>query len=684
MEFVGGGDLGDYLKNNTFMREDKVKEVSRQVLRGIEYVHGMGISHRDLKPDNILMVTEDPLVVKISDFGLAKMVQSEDTFLRTFCGTMLYLAPEVYPGYTTAVVAGGNSVKRKRNPREEAGREGGRNDKQKRRYNQAVDMWSFGCVIHMLLTGKPPFEGKNADDMLRIILKGYVNTELLETALGSECHEAKDFIRRLLQVNPAMRMHEQEALQHEWLQDDTSLSSMERDEDEEFERTYNEAAKEVEEAESMLVSGELSENGDMAEKWEKVSGDPVWRSKEKTCTPILEDAPPNMSFDRLDNNMSIGREGDSVNDVFRSLGAESHSSDSVMFRRPPDTSTRGSSGVFPEVGYSMYSTAEESMLLPKNGALAQTKEAFPPDFQFASQVTPGSESRGLYSQGRSISDGSLAAAEAMVGNLKVASPSPRGTPSPNTSSNSDRHNGGGVNSFNASSFDSPAVVYSTPRSLMAPQGSVHPTPSSNTENHAPLSQPCNVQQAEAGNFMKPNSPWGRLVPIPGTISGTTISLGRQITTIGRSPTCTNILQDIRISKTHFAIQLADPALAAQPEDNGTWRPEPNMIAWFKIAGTNGCFLNGRKKRKETIGRIYNGDIIHLFKEEKNGQLEFIGYRCELKTGVHLREQMEVSDSEMTVKQKAEIVAHGVSMGISMATTVAVATFAGKNESVDMV
>lgn len=686
MEYVGGGDLSEYLKNNKFMSEDKVKEVSRQVLRGIEYVHGMGISHRDLKPDNILMVTEEPLLVKISDFGLAKMVQSEDTFLRTFCGTMLYLAPEVYPGYATTIVAGANSVKRKRNPREEAGREGGRNDKQKKRYNQAVDMWSFGCVIHMLLTGKPPFEGKNADDMLRIILKGYINTGLLEKTLGRDCYEAKDFIKRLLQVNPAMRMHEQEALQHDWLKTDTPPSSMERDEEEDEESNVPH-----EDIQSMIVSGEIvSEDGEMAEGWQKVSTDPVSKSGEEPHAPNPGDAPPEivseMSFDQLDSKMSIGEEGGSVDDVFRSLDAESHTSGSGMFRRPPDTSIRGSSGVFPGAGYSVYATAEESMPLPQNGVLSQVREPLQfntnTELPFASAAAPRPDSRGLRNKVRSVSEGSLAATEAMVGNLKVASPSPCGTPSPNTS-------GENFNTFNASSFNDPAVVYSTPRSLMAPQAYVPPTPSNqirrseNPENHAPLSQPCNFQQVEVDSFMKPNTPWGRLVPISGTIAGTTISLGKQMITIGRSTTCTHTLQDIRISKTHFAVQLADPTLSAQPDDDGVWCPKSNMIAWFKIAGTNGCFLNGRKKRKGNIGRIYNGDIIQLFKEEKDGQTEFIGYKCEFRTGVHLRQQMEISDEDMSVKQKTDVTAHGMSMGISMATTVAVATFAKKNESVDI-
>lgn len=689
MEFVGGGDLSDYLKIHMFMQEDKVKEVSRQVLRGIEYVHGMGISHRDLKPDNILVVTEDPLVVKISDFGLAKMVQSEDTFLRTFCGTMLYLAPEVYPGYTAAIVANKNSVKRKRNPREEAGREGGRNDKQKRRYNQAVDMWSLGCVIHMLLTGKTPFEGKNADDMLRIISKGYTNTGLLEKALGRECNEAKDFLKRLLQVNPAMRMHEQDALQHEWLKVDTPPSSMEQDEDEDLnDLSYVEAG-------SMLASNKpVSEDGEMAEEWQKVSVDPVWKSSKETCTQkpenVLPEAIGEISFDQLDSNMSTGEDIGSANDVFRSLDAESHASGSAMFRRPPDTSIQGSSSVFPEGGYSVYSNAEESIPLPANGVLVQAKEQSQFDshaeFQFASPAAPGSEYRG---KGLNISEGSLAVAEAMVGNLKFASPSPCETPSPNTSANSEKQNG---DSVIVSSFGDPTVVYSTPRSLMAPRAPVSPTPSQQTcnpENHAPLSQACNVQQqSEAGDFIKPDTPWGRLVPIPktipGTIPGTTISLSRQMFTIGRSLTCTHTLQDIRVSKTHFAIQLADPALQVQPDDNGLWRPKPTMVAWIKIIGVNGCFLNGRKKKSGTICRIYDGDVVQLFKEEKGGESEFIGYKCEFKTGVHLRHELEVSDENMSPQQNRDIAANGMSMGVSMATTVAIATFAGKNKSVDMV
>ena len=97
MEYINGGDLNDHIGKHGKMEEHLVQEVTRQVLKGIMYIHQKGISHRDIKPDNILLASLDPIQVKISDFGLAKMVQDEQTFLKTFCGTMLYLAPEVFP-----------------------------------------------------------------------------------------------------------------------------------------------------------------------------------------------------------------------------------------------------------------------------------------------------------------------------------------------------------------------------------------------------------------------------------------------------------------------------------------------------------------------------------------------------------------------------------------------------------
>ncbi|KKY38292.1 putative meiosis-specific serine threonine-protein kinase mek1 [Diaporthe ampelina] len=96
MEYVPNGDLGSLIGENGPLREDIVREMSSQMLSALSYLHANNITHRDVKPDNILCHSYSPFIVKLTDFGLSKMVETEQTFLKTFCGTLLYCAPEVY------------------------------------------------------------------------------------------------------------------------------------------------------------------------------------------------------------------------------------------------------------------------------------------------------------------------------------------------------------------------------------------------------------------------------------------------------------------------------------------------------------------------------------------------------------------------------------------------------------
>lgn len=87
MEYVPGGDLGKFIADEGVLAEDMTKAMSRQLLSALGYLHTNNITHRDVKPDNILINSLEPLELKLTDFGLSKMVDSEQTFLRTFCGT---------------------------------------------------------------------------------------------------------------------------------------------------------------------------------------------------------------------------------------------------------------------------------------------------------------------------------------------------------------------------------------------------------------------------------------------------------------------------------------------------------------------------------------------------------------------------------------------------------------------
>lgn len=111
MEYVPCGELSTYLNECGEISEDMVRSIARQILHALRYLHKRNITHRDIKPDNILIASLDPLTVKLSDFGLSKVVR-EETFLKTFCGTLLYCAPEVYPEYESYKL--GEARKRRR------------------------------------------------------------------------------------------------------------------------------------------------------------------------------------------------------------------------------------------------------------------------------------------------------------------------------------------------------------------------------------------------------------------------------------------------------------------------------------------------------------------------------------------------------------------------------------------
>ncbi|KAF7978399.1 hypothetical protein HWV62_799 [Athelia sp. TMB] len=107
LELIDGGDLLDYIASRNGISESVAKGITSQICDAMAYVHSEGIAHRDLKPENILLTKDDPPIVKVADFGLAKAVDSLTAF-RTLCGTSSYLAPEVVnqsenEGYTNLV-----------------------------------------------------------------------------------------------------------------------------------------------------------------------------------------------------------------------------------------------------------------------------------------------------------------------------------------------------------------------------------------------------------------------------------------------------------------------------------------------------------------------------------------------------------------------------------------------------
>jgi serine/threonine protein kinase len=92
------GTLKTYLRDCPDVRQDRV--LCEQILNGLHFLHLSGVIHRDIKPDNILVYRRDPIHVKISDFGLAKVFSSKlhPTESTLYTGSTLYASPEQYNG----------------------------------------------------------------------------------------------------------------------------------------------------------------------------------------------------------------------------------------------------------------------------------------------------------------------------------------------------------------------------------------------------------------------------------------------------------------------------------------------------------------------------------------------------------------------------------------------------------
>lgn len=193
LDYMAGGELFDIIAEAGSFSEQQAAQVTRDVIKGVQYLHMVAIVHRDIKPENVLCVSKKwPLQVKLADFGLADFsVDGEiSEQQQTMIGTPGYVAPEV--------------VKREK-------------------YGAPVDMWAVGVLLYIMLSGKMPFYGRDDQACLRMIASG--KYAMPDREWASISVEAKSLVKGLLQYNPDKRLTANAALHHPWLVDPTSLSS---------------------------------------------------------------------------------------------------------------------------------------------------------------------------------------------------------------------------------------------------------------------------------------------------------------------------------------------------------------------------------------------------------------------------------------------------------------------------
>jgi len=139
MEFADGGNLYTRMKlqNGVLLSEDSVLHYFVQVCMALKYLHGNRMLHRDLKAPNVFLTSSG--VVKLGDFGIATVLDSEEAKAFTICGTPYYFSPEMCKN---------------------------------RPYNAKSDIWSLGCVLYELSTLKHAFDGTSLRGLLQKIVRG--------------------------------------------------------------------------------------------------------------------------------------------------------------------------------------------------------------------------------------------------------------------------------------------------------------------------------------------------------------------------------------------------------------------------------------------------------------------------------------------------------------------------------
>ncbi len=180
MEATQGKDLFEKLLENGVMSEEKACDIAFKIFSAICYCHSNGISHRDIKAENILFATNSlDSEIKLIDFGLSKKYHEKEK-METILGTPYYVAPEVLKGS----------------------------------YDEKCDIWSVGALIYIMIIGEPPFNAKSNN----LIFNKILNEEAQYNGpkffnISVECIEV---LKKCLCKNPKERLSSKEILELPW------------------------------------------------------------------------------------------------------------------------------------------------------------------------------------------------------------------------------------------------------------------------------------------------------------------------------------------------------------------------------------------------------------------------------------------------------------------------------------
>ena len=201
-----------------YSQEDLIKIILKQILKGVEYLHSKKIIHRDLKPQNILMNKD--LKVKLGDFGLSRKISFEKRPYTQEVLSLWYRAPELLMGSNI--------------------------------YDEAIDIWSIGCIFGFMVLKRTLFEGESEIDQLNKIFQflgtpnfnqiNYynnlnVNNNQFVYYPPGDFNEkfsnlddyGKDLLKKMLNYDPELRISCKDALKHPYFFNNIKSENNEND-----------------------------------------------------------------------------------------------------------------------------------------------------------------------------------------------------------------------------------------------------------------------------------------------------------------------------------------------------------------------------------------------------------------------------------------------------------------------
>merc|ERR1719215_566139 len=186
MEVCHGGDLQGFLKRLPPMDAESYErwagKVMQHTLSAVAYCHARGVIHKDLKPENVMLSTPRDTAVQdmhvvVVDFGLAEIFENPTDRSSVISGTPPYMAPEVWQG----------------------------------NFSKSCDIWSIGCMLFFLLSGRLPFIANTIKDFPRA-----VQQEPDWDLMGNASAEAHSICQWMLRKAEGLRPPATQALRHDW------------------------------------------------------------------------------------------------------------------------------------------------------------------------------------------------------------------------------------------------------------------------------------------------------------------------------------------------------------------------------------------------------------------------------------------------------------------------------------